>query len=210
MRLLLLALFFIIPGLTFSQEKNITGQVISISDEPLSGARIIDVYGSDLCPVTDVEGRFAIVAEIGSRFGVELEGYEIQWSVISDTDNYTIRMETKTQAIESIMITEELSEEALDIKNVNIIDFKPVGDYILTIKKNKNDYYLGLDKIQGEGQTYLLNMDKPEEFYFDCMNNTYILTRDSAYQFILFDYGLEFINVSDNCFRKIQGFKSNL
>ena len=196
MKALLLTLIFIVPFLASSQKKSITGQVISISNEQLSGVRIINIYGSDLCEVTDTEGRFSFKAEKGMRFGAELEGYELQWSVVSDANDYTIKMETKVQEIESIVITRQSSEEALDIKNVNIIDYMPVSDYILTIKKKKGAYYFGFDRFQEEGPTYLLSIDKPKELFSDCMNNAYIISQDSAYQFMLSEDGLEIVSVS--------------
>ncbi len=120
----------------------------------------------------------------------------MEWRTVSLKEkSYLIILDTKVQEIESVVITRRNSEEALDIQNVNIIDYQPLDGAILTLKKKQRNYYLGMDSIRREGESYLLDIDRPQELFFDCLKSAYILSSDSAHQFVLTDSGLVMLSV---------------
>lgn len=187
-------IFFLFVLLFFSgwsQEIEISGKVQSRNGKPLSGAIIINQQGASL-DTTDVNGAFkGIQVTIGERFGVDMPGYELLWTTVgAQKRTYNLVLDTEIQELETIVITRRNSEEALDIKNVNIIHYQPLDGTILTLKKEKRTYYLGMDSLRREGISYPLNIEKPKELFFDCFQNAYVLNAEFAYQFVIVDSGL--------------------
>jgi hypothetical protein len=169
----------------------VSGTVVDNAKQPIAGAVILDENGHVLADTTQLDGAFYFKAVEGSRFGVEVPGYELKWRTVrAEMTHYRVLMDVKSQTMESVVITRRNSEEALDIKNVNIIHYQPLDGAILTLKKEKRTYYLGMDSLQKEGGSFPLNIDRPTELFFDCFRNAYVLSADSAYQFIMLDSGL--------------------
>lgn len=176
---------------SYAQEVAVSGTVYSSSKEPMAGAVVIDEKGNLLSDTTDVSGRFFFEAEVGSRFAVEKKGFELAWRTVrSELTDYSVTLDVEVVVFESVVITRRNSEEVLDLKNVNIIHYQPLNEAILTLKKEKRTYYLGLDSLNKEGIRFLLAIDRPNAFFFDCFQNAYVLSADSAYQFVLLDSGL--------------------
>jgi len=191
MRTALLFLSMVFTGTLWAQQVTVSGKVVNTSKQPVAGAIIIDVNGHILCDTTDESGAFFFEAQVGSRFGVDLTGFELEWRTVRAEETfYEVTMDTKVQSIESVVITRRNSEEALDIKNVNIIHYQPLDGAILTLKKEKRTYYLGMDSLQKEGVSFPLQIDRPNELFFDCFKNSFVLSADSAYQFVMLDTAL--------------------
>lgn len=191
MKTVLLSLFLLFVGNSIGQSITISGKVSSFDGTPMSEASVIDQNGA-LLGTTDISGNFTNVkVQLGERFGIDKEGFELQWvKVNKEMTNYTIVLDVKVQEIETVVITRRNSEEALDLKNVNIIHYQPLDGAILTLKKEKGTYYIGMDSLRKEGASFPLNITRPRELYFDCMKHAYVLSDDSAYQFVLLDTGL--------------------
>lgn len=204
MRTVLLLFFILLTTSLFGQSITISGEVRSLESESMANAKIIDQNGGIL-GVTDDLGNFNNVkVQLGERFGVDKQGYELQWvSIKKDVLTYQVVLTVKIQEIETVVITRRNSEEALDIKNVNIIHYQPLDGAILTLKKEKGTYYLGMDSLRKEGVSFPLSIKRPRELYFDCLKNAYVLTDDSAYQFVFLDSGLIVLpSVSMQVFRQ--------
>jgi len=152
MKIFNLLFLLVIAGYSLGQNQTISGKVIDLSYQPVVGAKIIDIHGNVLAEPTDESGAFSFEAKIGDRFGVDKYGYDLVWKTVEkDIFEYKIVLDVKIQEIELISITRQISQEALDISNVNIIDYQPLNGCILTLKKEKKTYYLGLDSIQKQG-----------------------------------------------------------
>lgn len=191
MKNVLLFTFLIIYSGVFSQNFTVTGIVVNTSNQPVKGAIVLGIRGNSITDSTNASGRFSFTAKEGDRFAIEKEGYELEWRTArKNTESYIVILDVKVQEIESIVITRSNSEEALDIQNVNIIHYQPLDGAILTLKKRKRFYMLGLDSLRSEGPSYILEIDKPKELFFDCLKNAYILSADSAYQFVITDSSL--------------------
>ncbi len=190
MKTLLFTLFSLLVTIGYSQKMEISGKVLSADGKPVEGAAIINKHGISL-DSTDAKGSFSTKILAGERFGVDMSGFELKWILAEQGKRvYNIKLEVKVQEFESVVITRRNSEEALDIKNVNIIHYQPLDGAILTLKKEKRTYYLGMDSLQREGASYALNIEKPRELFFDCFQNAYVLNSQTAHQFVIVDSGL--------------------
>ncbi len=186
-----LALIFLTAANTFAQQQSVDGRVLDSSRKPVAGATIISETGATLCPVTDADGLFSFKGTVGDKFAVEKTGFDVKWTTIEKGVNtYKVTLDVRVQEIESVQITRQNSQVALDIANTNIIDYQPFEDCILTLKKRKNRYFVGIDSLRKEGISFPIEILRPQSFFFDCMKNAYILSADSAYQFVLLDSGI--------------------
>ncbi len=191
MKTLLFFLAVILVNTSFGQTTTIDGKVLDLDRKAVSEAAIIDQNGK-LLGTTNESGVFEdLKVQIGERIGVDKVGFELKWVAIVDgKTNYRVVLDVKVQEFESVVITRRNSEEALDLKNVNIIHYQPLDGAILTLKKEKRTYYLGMDSLRKAGTSYALDIDKPELLFFDCFQNAYVLSADSAYQFVMLDSGM--------------------
>lgn len=193
MKTILLLLFVLGSFGTFSQETLIQGVAIDRTGNPIPGAEVINFKGKHITQC-DSLGKFSFNGERGIKYGLVKEDYSLTWFYASESDEpLRVFMDSKIQEIESVVITRKGSEDALDLENVNIIDYQPLQGYILTLKKKKASYYIGIDSISSEGLSVPISITKPRSLYFDCMQNTFILSRDSAYQFVILDGEIEYI-----------------
>lgn len=185
--------FFLLltASFSFGQDQLVSGKVFDLSRQPVVGAKLLDIHGNALCEATDESGAFSFEGKVGDRFGIDKYGYDLVWKTIENgVFEYKIMLDVKIQEIELISISRQTSQEALDIRNVNIIDYQPLNGCILTLKKEKTTYYLGLDSIQKQGISFPLTIERPRELFFDCNKSAYILSADSAFQYALLDSGL--------------------
>lgn len=173
-----------------AQKVTVSGVVVNRFNEPMSGAYVLNESGKRISDSTDATGAFRFRANVGDIFGVEKKGFELVFNTVEANRKYRVKLDLKVQEIESIVITRQNSEEALDIPSVNIIDYQPLDEIILTLKKKKRTYYLGMDSLRQEGPSYALNINRPRELFFDCLKNAYVVSEDSAHQFVLLDSGL--------------------
>lgn len=192
MRLLFILVFSTLYSLfSFSQEVEVSGVVFGPDGKKVEGALILDYHGKWLSDPTGEQGAFSFTGTVGDLFAIEKDGYELKWERVQAGGKLMkIVLDTKLQDIEEIVITQQNSEEALDLENVNIIDYQPLNNCILTLKREKRTYYIGLDSLNHAGVSYPLEIYKPRELFIDCMNNAYVLSADSAYQFYLLDNGI--------------------
>jgi len=191
MRGVLIITLVLISLFVQSQEVEISGKVQTPQGNGIPGASVLSQNGKILLDSTGQDGSFKVTANLGECIGIDKEGFELKWIQVDEkVEFYRITLDVAVLEIEEIVITRRNSEEALDLKNVNIIHYQPLDGAILTLKKEKRTYYLGMDSLQREGVSYPLAIDKPTELFFDCFQNAYVLTPDAAHQFVIIDSGL--------------------
>lgn len=205
--LLLTAIIVLTSALSLAQEQSVKGRVTNDAGKPIPGVQIINRKGYDLCERTNEYGEFTLTAEVGTEFGLMKTGFEILWTQVKDSlVSVKFQLNRKVQEIAPVVITRKNQQEALDIFNINILSFQPLGERILTLKYGRSEgYMLGLDNYGEEGISYSLTMNKPKKLFFDCMSNPYIISRDSAYMYSLGDSSLIIQSVSS-----IEQFRQNI
>ena len=92
-----------ISGAGSLHAKQVTGTVVSASDdEPLIGATV-QVQGRQGGTVTDIDGHFTIEANDGDRLVVSYVGYVTQTVTVSGS-NLTIRLEDEANSLEGVVV----------------------------------------------------------------------------------------------------------
>lgn len=190
----LLILFLTIASISTAQESWIHGVVTDNTGNPIAASEVITYKGKHITE-TDSLGRFSFMGEEKVKYGLAKNGFELKWFLAKVTkDPMQIVMLRDVQEIESVIITRKGAEEALDLQNVNIIDYQPLQGYILTLKKKKDSYYVGIDSLNTEGLSIPISIEKPRELFYDCMQNTFILNQEKAYQFVILDGEMKYIS----------------
>lgn len=117
--------------------KQITGRVVDEKNEPLIGVNI-RAEGTDYGTVTDIDGRYAISATIGSILSFTYIGYTSSSAKITDKNVYNIQMSANVEVLNEIVVTalgikreqkalsynvqQVKSNQLTDIKNANFIN----------------------------------------------------------------------------------------
>lgn len=117
--------------------KQITGRVVDEKNEPLIGVNI-RAEGTDYGTVTDIDGRYAISATIGSILSFTYIGYTSSSAKITDKNVCNIQMSANVEVLNEIVVTalgikreqkalsynvqQVKSNQLTDIKNANFIN----------------------------------------------------------------------------------------
>ncbi len=89
--------------LILAQERMVTGQVFDASNETMPGA-VIQVKGTTIGTVTDVEGRFGINAKENSTLVISMIGYKTVEINIRNNTSVTVRLEENTIGLEEVVV----------------------------------------------------------------------------------------------------------
>lgn len=181
MKLFLLSLgLFLFSYIGFSQKIKIT--VVDISETPIENVSIVDSEKIEIAQ-TNEKGVVTVDKSIGI-IGLTKKGYTDRWIKISDSKQkeVVIEMDYYYLELDVIDVEESKPEYALSIDAVNIIDYFPFGESILTIKRNKEKYYIGVDSLGKEGVMHEFTLDKPRNFFMDCIGNMHIICPQRVYQ----------------------------
>lgn len=84
--------------------KQITGRVVDEKNEPLIGVNI-RVKGTDAGTVTDLDGRYAIQASVGSTLSFTYIGYIASYVKIADRNVYNVQMSANVEALNEVVVT---------------------------------------------------------------------------------------------------------
>lgn len=181
MKLFLLSLgLFLFSYIGFSQKIKIT--VVDISETPIENVSIVDSEKNEIAQ-TNNKGIVTVDKSIGI-IGLTKKGYTDRWIKISDSKQkeVVIEMDYYYLELDVIDVEESKPEYALSIDAVNIIDYFPFGESILTIKRDKEKYYIGVDSLGKEGVKHEFIYDKPRSFFMDCIGNMHIICPQRVYQ----------------------------
>ena len=188
MKNLILTILGIFTFISYCVSQEITGEVADKKGDRLQFVQIKDADGK-LLTLTDTLGQFSVNLDQTTGFEVAFMGFETKWISKSSIHNNHVKviLDVTFQNIQEVMVTNEKYREALDLYSVNIIDYRPFDGYILTLKKFKNTYYLGIDSIGTEGMSSPLTADRPKKIFEDCMGNVHLICKDKVYQFYFVD-----------------------
>lgn len=191
MKSFLLTLFVAVFVHSFSIAQDIVGQVVDKKENRIEFARILDENGK-LMTVTDSLGQFRVDMTGMMGFEVAYSGFESQWIPKSSIRNGRVKVVLDVQFLEfdEVTVTNQKYVSALDINSVNIIDYRPFRDHILTLKKKKQTYYLAIDSIGVEGVSIPFTIDRPRSLFEDCLGNVHVVCDNYVYQFHFEDTNL--------------------
>jgi hypothetical protein len=101
------------------------------------------------------------------------------------------------QELSSVDVVESKPENALDIDAVNIIDYFPFESSILTLKKHRNAYYVGIDSIGVEGPKYRFDIDRPKRLFIDCLGSTRWTERYALFSNLTYPVNVRSFQIGD-------------
>ncbi|MDR1884202.1 MAG: SusC/RagA family TonB-linked outer membrane protein [Prevotella sp.] len=85
-------------------KKKITGIVVDEYGEPLAGATV-GIKGSTEGAITGMDGKFELNAVSGSTLVVSFMGYISATIVVSDQDNYDVKLTPDSQELDAVVVT---------------------------------------------------------------------------------------------------------
>jgi hypothetical protein len=100
-RLSLILISILTVVCAYAADVKVTGTVISASDgDPIIGASVT-VKGSKAGVSTDIDGRFAIMAPVGSKLSVEYIGYKpAEYNVSGAANGVIIELRESTEMLD--------------------------------------------------------------------------------------------------------------
>lgn len=183
MKKVLLLCFIVLQGLSFGQE--VSGRIVDEEGGELPFTRILD-ENSKLIAYADSVGAFKLNLSYNIRLGFEVPGFPVVWVIKEQFLSQPVQkivINTNSLEIEEVTISYIKNEKALDQSKVNVIDYLPIREQIISLKTYRGNYYIAIDSIGKYGTSFLLaHVNKPRGFYEDCLGNMHILGKDSAYQ----------------------------
>lgn len=87
----------------FAQERQITGTVIDGSDLPIIGANVLEV-GTTNGVITDLDGRFTLTVQSGSKIQVSFIGYITQTITVSSQNDITVKLLEDSQSLDEVVV----------------------------------------------------------------------------------------------------------
>ncbi len=179
-----LRLYFIILCLcsfsSFSQTIKLT--VVDIDNIPLANVLIVD-SGKNTIDETNENG-VVVIDKSKHIIGLVKKGFEDRWLKISDSDQkeVVIVMDYYYKEFDVVNVEQARPEEALSIDAVNILDYFPFNESILTLKRFRGTYYISVDSIGNEGKRHEFTRDRPKQFFMDCIGNMHVICAEKVYQ----------------------------
>jgi len=101
---LLLLFLFACTGVSFAQEKTVTGTVLSETGAPLEGVAVTNAR-TNKKTVTNSSGGFSIIAQKSDRINFSYVGYATQDAKVGDENALTIRMSPSSNQLTNVVVT---------------------------------------------------------------------------------------------------------
>ncbi|MES2590076.1 MAG: hypothetical protein V4622_13940, partial [Bacteroidota bacterium] len=143
------------------------------------------------------ENYFLLKVKFNDTITINCHQFKGENFVVPKVENeelfHVVELKRIFQELDEVTITSEKYKKMAGEKNENILDylFYPKENTFVFIKSIKNNYFLEI-KTESSSKEILLNFH-PEELFLDCLGNTHILSKDSAYQ-IWFADSLKYVS----------------
>lgn len=106
---ILVLILFLAYGLTYGQERTVTGTVVDNDNIPLIGASVVVKLPAGELPIgtiTDIDGNFSIkVPTSSSIFIISFIGYEVQEINYTNRSNISAKLELSSTEIDDVVVT---------------------------------------------------------------------------------------------------------
>jgi hypothetical protein len=115
-RLTLSLIFILIAFLSFSQTIKFNGRILNPKNEPVTGAKV-QVKGTDLKTIADVEGRFQLQLEAGKNYTLTVSAVGFSTKEIEDVlveagaSEWTITLQSAPKEEKEIVIRSSAKKE---------------------------------------------------------------------------------------------------
>lgn len=191
---------------SFSQsEKIIYGNVVDQLSDPLVNAHVLNENDS-IIATTDSLGSYLAKINVPTKIYVKHEMDLSEKIKVRNNHegslNFTIQK--KIQLMDEVYVTRSNVQVVFDEYSTNVLDYVPMKKNVLVLKEFKRKYYLSYKPFGEKGEDFMLDI-RPKRLFTDCLDNYYIVTKDSAYHISIKNDGLHYVNILS-----IKDFKYNL
>ena len=91
-------------GISFAQNRSISGTVVDTQNQPVIGAAVTVVGNSRIGAATDLDGAFSLTVPAGATISVESIGYKGQTFAIGNQSVFNIVLEEDTEMLEETVV----------------------------------------------------------------------------------------------------------
>ena len=199
LRKTLLTALIICTSINYLDSQVLIGSVTNSDNNPIGFAIVEDTLTKNK-RTCDFLGNFILALDEQTVIKIthpEYEGKEFTVSPLKKSDTIFLNfvLTEKVQLVPEVIVTSDRLQRVTDQKNVNIVDYLPFKDFILTIKTVKSQRILGVEGVDTTLQEFNLGKIKAKSLVEDCFGNVHLLTRDSSYQ-IWIDTSLHIVSTS--------------
>lgn len=208
MKRFIIILFMCLSFIGYSQKFN--GVVLDAYDDPIEDASIVNIRSKDKA-TTNRDGLFIISAKKYDSLRIIIKDKSPFYYIVPDfeeNDNqiYFINADDlKLQSFDGVTVTSERIKPVVERFNANVLDYYLYKNgRVLTLTSFRNKHKLNLEIADEVYADFNLTLNKPSEIYLDYHENLHIIGKDSAYQFILSENELKYIDgTSTNIFDEL-------
>lgn len=168
------------------------------TQEPLTGANVIQVSEKFNGAATDVEGLFKLkVDSFPATFRIQYLGYEdYVLEIFSDyKDEYIIELIPAITTLPSATVTNRVIPDTVFREGYSVVDYEFHGDYIYLLGyKNAVEKFtlIALDQNEKVFNTLSLDDRRPVELFKSCADELYLITEVNAHKIELTEFGIRF------------------
>jgi TonB-linked SusC/RagA family outer membrane protein len=132
MHLLCCSLFFLLTAMNvFAQQRQVTGTVLDVNGEPITGASIVE-KGTTNGTVSDLNGKFTLTVSPAASFQIGYIGYVTQEIAVSGQTVFEIILKEDTKILEEVVVVgygtmrkKDLTGSIVQIRPDKIADENP-------------------------------------------------------------------------------------
>ncbi len=193
-------LFFFNNTLTAQNESyELFGVVIDkYTQEPLTGANVIQISKDFNGVATDIEGLFSLrIDSFPAKFRIQYLGYEDYVLEIFSgyKDEHIIEMTPSVTTLPSATVTDKVIPDTVFNEGYSVVDYAFHDNYIFLLGyKNVIEKYtlIALDQNDKIFKTLTLDDRRPVELFKSCSDELFLITEINAHKIELTEYGLRF------------------
>ena len=184
-----LVIAFFCNSYVHAQNSILHGTVVGAEGEPLAGASILDIeFGRNA--ITDRRGDFYIAVDSLSELEIRYVGYtsaSIAQFRRADTLRRFIQLDPQIENLREFEVRSAVFQAIAEEKAVNVLDFVPYQDFVLTLETRGRQRYLAFYQEPDSVQRFPLKRINGRSLFEDCFGNVHVLADDSAYQVYISD-----------------------
>lgn len=137
----------------FAQERQITGIVVDGFDVPIIGANVVEV-GTTNGVITDLEGRFSLNVQSGSKIQVSFIGYVTQTITVNSQDDIKVVLNEDSQSLDEVVVVGYGVQKKSDLTgSIGSVDNKALaGKGASTVMESLQGQVAGVDISQSSSR----------------------------------------------------------
>ncbi len=166
----------------------VSGQIQDENGAPMPGASIL--YQNNSSGTTaDARGNFTLpITNFPAYLEVSFIGYKTYYFIINEADFNkqksivrNVKLSVQKAQLETVTVVGKAFEDFFIHPGFSVLDFTFVNEHILLLLKNKQTHKLVLMNSAQDSLAQLVLTQNSEGLTTDCLNQHYMLTKDSVF-----------------------------